>query len=178
MKAGEILDRLERKFPPEKGEWATFRELADATGPRQGRIDFFAVNLWPSRRCRTVAVEVKVARQDWLRELEKPEKREAFEGMATEFWVATAKGIVEKEELPNGLGLFEVYGTGLRKIRAAAQDFSRKPDDFFWLALIRRAHERLRQERQSHDNTRHSCHHDSQQNQAQPGPPTMTRLAW
>lgn len=155
MNAGELLERLATKYPSEKG-WARFFEFplwGPSTARRRGfdlpggtdrRIDFLAYGLWRSTGFRTVAVEVKVDRADWLRELDEPEKRDRFEAECSEFWICAPKGLVELAELPDGLGLFEPYGVGLRKKRAAKYHRGRTPKPDFFHALVKRLAENLR----------------------------------
>jgi len=120
MEAKDIVHRLEsRYFPP---EWATFTELPDGTGSAHCRtIDLFAQNCYPSKRFLSVAVEVKVTRADFRRELENPGKRLVWEKEANEFWFAAPKGVIPVEELPEGAGLLEARGDGLRAKRRAMQ---------------------------------------------------------
>jgi len=119
--AADMIERLRVKYSTDKGEWATFAEIS-APGEKHGvkadrRIDFLALRLWG--RSTLVAVEVKVSRADWLAELADPDKREYFERRANAFWIAAAKGVVEVEELPDGVGLFVTHGSRLRIVRAA-----------------------------------------------------------
>lgn len=138
MNATELIDRLHVRYAAP--EWASFEEVRDATGTLQRRtVDFYAVNCYPSRY-NTVAVEVKVSRADFMRELERPEKRAGFEAMANEFWFCTPAGLVKDDEVPEGCGLLVTRGNGLVRKKAAKQ---RKcdPDKWLWVSLVRRAAE-------------------------------------
>ncbi len=149
MNAEDLIQRLRVKYPTDRGEWATYTELQllghGKTRRTERRIDFVALGLWNSSGFRTVSVEVKVARSDWLAELEAPEKREVFENASSEFWIAAVKGVVDPAELPEGIGLFEPYGKGLRKVRIARYFRDRKPSEALLRQMVKRS-ERLRQE--------------------------------
>ena len=114
-----ILCLLERRFPAP--EWAAFRELPDGTGAAmRRRFDFYALNTWPSKRFRSVVVEVKVSRADFRRELAHREKREPAEQRANECYFAVPHGLVQVDEVPEGWGLITADAGGL-KLRKSAQ---------------------------------------------------------
>jgi hypothetical protein len=52
-----------------------------------------------------VGYEIKVARSDWLHELDNPAKAEAWARHCTEWYVAAPSGVVHPDELPDGWGL-------------------------------------------------------------------------
>lgn len=114
-----ILCLLERRFPAP--EWASFRELPDGTGSAmRRRLDFYALNTWPSKGFRSVAVEVKISRADFRRELAHREKRQPAEQRANECYFAVPHGLVKVDEVPEGWGLFTADAGGLR-LRKNAQ---------------------------------------------------------
>ncbi len=102
-------------------EWANFVELNVRTGGSSGRIDFFAFNLWPSKRFLKVAYEIKVSRADFAREMADPLKRESAERLADECWFAMPVGLVKPDEVPEGWGLIEMVSNGLRVKKRAKQ---------------------------------------------------------
>lgn len=114
-----ILCLLERRFPAP--EWAAFREISDSTGAGiRRRLDFYALNTWPSKRFRRVAVEVKISRADFRRELARREKRLSAEALANECYFAVPHGLVKVDEVPEGWGLLTADAGGL-KLRKNAQ---------------------------------------------------------
>lgn len=142
--ACEIVQRLRARYATERG-WLTFAELqrqGEATGPGARRttrqIDFVAVNRWESRRGQVVAVEVKVDRADFAREVETPEKRAAWEDVASEFWFATPAGLVQPDEVPEGCGLLEVWGQKLRARKRAQARKTAGADPPLLRAIVRR----------------------------------------
>lgn len=122
--------------------WITFSEVATTTGgswPR--RIDFFAMHPWPSKGLRSVAVEVKVSRSDFMRELEDPTKRQPWEGLVSETWFAVPCGLVQPDEVPEGWGLLERLSNG--KLRRKVLPQQRQVESYppgFVAELLRHAH--------------------------------------
>lgn len=111
MNAGRIiaalLDRYSERDPSAGGKWACFAELADRTGGANRFCDLFVVGLWASNQ-RAIAIEVKVSRSDFQREIEDPSKRGKWDPLCTEFYFATPTGLVKPDEIPEGCGLFTV----------------------------------------------------------------------
>jgi hypothetical protein len=110
----------DRWRPP---EFAAFAEMANSTGGAGRRIDFFAVACWASKggKGHSIAVEVKISRSDFRRELKEPAKREFAWSVANECWFAVEKGVCEISEIPQGWGLMERTAAGLVVRRAAQQ---------------------------------------------------------
>jgi len=137
MNEADLIQRLRARYSAP--EWAGVSHVPDSTGLRMTRtIDFCAVNLWPSKY-RVIAVECKVRHSDFLRELDDPGKRGVFAAMVHEFWFCAPRGVIPVEELPEGCGLLETHGDGLRARRRARQDMRADPNGAFWVALIRRS---------------------------------------
>lgn len=120
-------------------EWLLFFELPNGAGMRsQNRyVDAFALNSYPSKQHWRVAYEIKVARGDFLAELNRPEKRAWAMAISHEFWFACAPGVARAEEIPDGCGLLEVRGDRLTRIRVAPQRQPRAFTDGEVAALAR-----------------------------------------
>lgn len=131
------LDRTGTSKAP--AEWLLFFELPNGTGMRgQGRyVDALAMNSYPSKQHWRVAYEIKVARGDFLAELNRPEKRAWAMEISHEFWFACAPGVARPEEIPDGCGLLEVRGDRLTRIRVAPQRQPRAFTDSEVAALAR-----------------------------------------
>ena len=65
-------------------------------------LDAFAIHCHRSKGYQRVCYEIKVARSDWLREIEDPRKRTQGYFLSNEFWYAVAPGVVK---LPNDLSV-------------------------------------------------------------------------
>jgi hypothetical protein len=120
VKSSDIIKALRKRHGTNGREWAFFDELRAGTGyksyktykrtglnPEQ-RFDAWAINLYPSKKHLTIAYEVKVSRSDFLNEIKNPHKRDMAMMYSNEFYFATPKGLVSKEEIPSGCGLIEI----------------------------------------------------------------------
>lgn len=107
-------------------------------------IDFWAMNVFPSKGFNTVAVEIKVSRADFFRETSNPRKRESAEEVARECFFAVPKGLVSKDEVPKGWGLIEVNDGNARTTLKAQQGPRPVYDETFIASVLRRACERER----------------------------------
>jgi hypothetical protein len=89
--------------------------------------DALSFGLWPSRGLYLTGYEVKVARNDWMKELDNPAKADAI-GRRCDFWyIIAAPGIVSLEELPEGWGLMEPARTRLKIIKKAGKNENPEP---------------------------------------------------
>jgi hypothetical protein len=105
MKASELTDRLRRHYikPGDEMPGGLFMTEV-ALGSR--RADALYVGFFASRGKRLTGFEIKVARSDWLAELDQPAKAEAWHQHCHQWYVvAPNTDIVRPEELPEGWGL-------------------------------------------------------------------------
>ncbi len=65
---------------------------------------------------RSIVVECKTSRDDFLRDRKKHHRKNADGGLGDERWYLTPKGLIKPDELPDGWLLAEVWGTTVRKI--------------------------------------------------------------
>jgi hypothetical protein len=140
QKTRVILEMLKLRHAPP--EWAHFAEMQQATGGPSGAMDFFAMNVWKSKKYRRIVYEIKVSRGDFARELANPKKREFAETLAHECFFATTPGLVQIDEIPEGWGLVELTKGGMRRKKHAKQ---RDPGDLhisFIAALARRGQDK------------------------------------
>lgn len=109
MKApGGMLAILAKSYPAPY--WAFMREFRNATGFDAIRsADALAVGLYRSRGQVIVGFEQKIYRNDWLRELKRPEKAEPIAQFCDYFNVVTPdESIAKVEELPAPWGLIVI----------------------------------------------------------------------
>jgi hypothetical protein len=129
--------------------WAFFENVADGTGGAANRYaDGLAMSLWPSRGLTIEGFEVKVSRQDVVRELETPQKADAVGRYCDAWWlVVGSASLVAIDELPGAWGLLvptKIRGViSLRAAKAAAPLEPRAIDRKFLAALLRRTAERF-----------------------------------
>lgn len=97
-------------------------ELANGVGGGlSGRADAAAFNCWPSNGLHRLAFEIKQSRGDFMRELERPAKRQWVEANFHQTWFVVPYRLVKPEEVPESWGLLMVTkeGTALRKAKQA-----------------------------------------------------------
>ena len=134
--------------------YAYFDEVGNATGWRCNRhADGVAMSLWPSRGLELHGIEIKVSRQDWLKELADPKKADDIAKFCHRWWLAVGdESIVQPGELPGTWGLL-VMRDGKLVCKVEAPLLTPEPLSLpFIAALLRRASERedaLRREAQA-----------------------------
>lgn len=155
MDEGFLFEKIREQFPSR--EYAVLPQVANRTGGSASNYaDAVALSLWPSRGLSLYGFEIKCSRQDFKREIEKPEKAEAIAAYC-QYWyiVAASEKVAPLEEMPENWGLY-VYDEKTGKIRLAKK--APKREDAaplsigFIAAVLRRAQEvatpeaRLREE--------------------------------
>lgn len=116
LTAAEVVDALRKRFTRNgnggSGEYAFLEQVRNgAAFDASISMDVVVVGLWPSRGLTIEAIEVKVSRGDWRRELAHPEKAEAACSIVDRFWIAAPQGVVPTAEVPPTWGLLEVCDT-------------------------------------------------------------------
>lgn len=137
--AADIRALLRRKFPAD--QFAMLYEVRDAAGFGASRsADVFMLGLWPSRGCLIEGMEIKVSRADWLQELKKPQKAEAFVPYCDKWWVVVGnKDIVKPGELPPTWGLMVAGGRGITVVTDAPKLDAQAIDRSLLAAILKRA---------------------------------------
>jgi hypothetical protein len=137
--AEELRTRLRRKFPAD--QYAMMYEVRDGAGHSANRsADVMMIGLWPSRGCLIEGMELKISRGDWLRELKRPEKAEAFVPYCDRWWViASDAAIVKLEEVPATWGLMICAGRGVKVVKDAPKLEAKPVDRSLLAAMMKRA---------------------------------------
>lgn len=141
MTAKDLLSRLERHYikPGEDMPGGMFMPEVALNGRR---ADALYVGFFSSRGKRLVGHEIKVARSDWLHELDEPAKAEVWEPECHAWYVvAPSTEVVRPEELPEGWGLLVPGKSRTRldvKVKAALHD-DRNPSWEATHALVQKA---------------------------------------
>ncbi len=71
--------------------------------------------------CRSVVVECKISRNDFLADSAKPFRQRPEDGLGSERYYLAPVGLIKVEELPHGWGLVEASRTGVRIARKASR---------------------------------------------------------
>jgi hypothetical protein len=99
-------------------------------------------------KCRSVLVECKISRADFLADREKSFRRNPADGMGCERFYLTPQGLIDKAELPKSWGLLECKGRRILVAQKPARQSQRSPEGFLWemnllLASLRRVEVRI-----------------------------------
>lgn len=142
-KAGKVTTReirLALRERYQQPEWALQEEVANGTG-LTGRTyaDAVAMHMYPSRGNELVGFEIKISRQDWLKELKKPDKSQWVQQYCDRWFVVAPKGMIQKEEVPITWGLMEFH-EGKLTIKRGAPDLPAKDINRpFMAAMLRKS---------------------------------------
>lgn len=129
---------LQKRYPAPA--WGLLFEVPNATGLASNRrADAIAMSLWPSRGLELHCIEIKEQRGDWLRELRDPRKAESIAAYCERFYLATAAGVAQAEEIPPGWGWLELQKGGTLKQRKEAPAREPKACDRPFLASLFRS---------------------------------------
>jgi len=95
-------------------KWVLIPELRGATAYYSMRsIDAFAFACWSKPHPGySIAYEIKVSRQDYMREMADPSKREVFVRNSHQFYFIVPHNLIKPEEVPGECGLIYVGETG------------------------------------------------------------------
>lgn len=81
------------------------------------RCDLIAFGVWKSTGNKVIGHEIKVDRGDWLRELQQPEKSDAFAAYVDSWYLVAPPGVVRLEELRTNWGLLELSRSDMLRVR-------------------------------------------------------------
>ena len=157
ISANQVYQALYKRYGQDSGdprareEWVLIREARCAAGfdGNARSCDLIAINTWSSRGLALVGHEIKVSRNDWLKELKQPEKAHTFTRHCDTWWIvvpAPWNAIVHADELPKGWGIMEVSGRGVKAIIQATTNPNPIPVPWTmtvaWLAGLDRGQKR------------------------------------
>ncbi len=127
----------------ERPAWALLWQVGNATGFGCNRhADAVAFSLWPSRGLELHGIEIKVSRQDWLKEIAAPAKAEEIAKFCDRWWLVVGDAaIVRDGELPATWGLLVLKGKKLFCVKEAPKLKPEPMPRSFIAALFRRADE-------------------------------------
>lgn len=80
------------------------------------RIDAYALGLWESMKYMSIGFEVKVSRSDLLADLKNEYKRAPAMKRCNQFYYVTTKGLARRMDLPDDVGLIEIWRNKSRHI--------------------------------------------------------------
>lgn len=115
-----------------------FHEVPTGTGFRVGWIDSVVCELWPSNFWHRRAIEIKVARSDFLHELDNYAKSEWAREHFHEFYFCSPPDIIKPDEVPEGCGLYHTRGDSIVTKKKAMRHIPKTTDELV-AALMRSA---------------------------------------
>ena len=144
LDADGIRQLLRLRYPDNR--YALFDEVRNGAGFNADRsADVLVMALWPSDGLRLTGIEVKVSRSDYKRELERPEKAEAFASYCDYWYIAVEQNVLPRimdaddlSMVPERWGILQVTKDGdtLRQLRAATLNPEPLPLDRSFIAAI------------------------------------------
>jgi len=136
-KAEDLIEKLRNRYGHEA--YVVFEQVADCTGAAyQSWIDAVVIGLWPSKGLMRSAFEIKVSRNDYLREIQNPRKNAWARECFHEFWYVAPKGVINTpDELPEGCGWMAPHGKTLKIVKAARRLENPTIDDSLVASLAR-----------------------------------------
>ncbi len=115
-----------------------FHEVPTGTGFGVGWIDSVVCEMWPSNGWTRRAIDIKVSRADFLKELEQFEKSAWARAHFHEFWFCSPPDIIKPGETPEGCGLYHTRGGSIITKTAARRHEAISSDELV-AALMRSA---------------------------------------
>lgn len=115
-----------------------FHEVPTGTGFNVGWIDSVVCELWPSNFWHRRAIEIKVARSDFLHELDNYAKSEWAREHFHEFYFCSPPDIIKADEVPEGCGLYHTRGDSIVTKKKAMRHIPKTTDELV-AALMRSA---------------------------------------
>lgn len=133
-----IKAALHRKYGNGNGTAIAF-EVAAGTGRNANRhIDAVVMELWPSRGLSLHAIEIKVSKADFKRELADGPKAEEIAQYCDIMSIASPLGLLKITELPSAWGLIEINKDHIFRItKAPVKTKCRVMDRHFMAAMLR-----------------------------------------
>ena len=152
MKAEDLVLLIRNRYKTERNGYnpcVVLEQVPDGTGMFQSRwIDVAVFQMWATKGLSRSAFEVKVSRSDFLSELQHPEKHAWCKECFHFFWFVAPKGVIQIEELPDGVGWLYPRGSKLYTARQAKHNNNPKLDDHLLAGFLRAAHKEIEKSKQ------------------------------
>ena len=152
MKAEDLVLLIRNRYKTERNGYnpcVVLEQVPDGTGMFQNRwIDVAVFQMWATKGLSRSAFEVKVSRSDFLSELQHPEKHAWCKECFHFFWFVAPKGVIQIEELPDGVGWLYPRGSKLYTARQAKHNNNPKLDDHLLAGFLRAAHKEIEKSKQ------------------------------
>lgn len=118
--AADMMELLKSRYSGPA--YALIPSVPDGTGMNKGRTaDAIAMSVWPSNGLDLYGFEIKVARSDWLREIQDTLKADAFAKHCDFWFVVAPAGVVNLDEMPGSWGLLVPTKGGKLRVAKGAE---------------------------------------------------------
>lgn len=143
MKSEDVVKLLKERYCFEKG-YVTLAECSPPGGLR--RYDALAVSVWASHGYSVDGFEIKVARSDFLAEINNPAKSAPLHRWCNRWWMVCPLDVGKPEECPPEWGFLAVAadGASLRQVRRPKNVEPAERGDAWWATLLLRQGTRAR----------------------------------
>ncbi len=146
MTSEEIVGLLRKKYEDSR-RFIVLEQVPDGTGFAQSRtIDAAVFSLWPSDGLTRAAFEIKVARSDFIRELQIPNKHKWCRECFHEFWFVAPKEVIQLDEIPGGVGWMCPRGDKLVVKKLCQRNPTPRLDDSLLAAFMRAAGKEIKRD--------------------------------
>jgi hypothetical protein len=135
----DLWEMLIERYP--RNAWALFGSVRNTIGYARNEryADAVAMSLWPSRGLHVHGFEIKVSRQDLVRELKDPAKSAAVQSFCDFWWLVLASAdLLKPGELPPTWGVLAVRGRKLVQVSEAPKLDAKPIDRPLLASLLRR----------------------------------------
>lgn len=137
MKSEDVVKLLKERYAFDKG-YVTLAECSPPGGQR--RYDALAVSVWASHGYSVDGFEIKVARSDFLAEINNPAKSAPLHRWCNRWWMVCPLDVGRPEECPPEWGFLAVQADGksLRQVRRPKSVEPQERGDAWWATLLLR----------------------------------------
>ena len=154
-----LLEMLQNTYKESDGHCVLTHVHSDTGGGAGIRTaDAISMGLWKSRGRHLTGYEVKVSRNDWMKELDNPAKADEIGARCDYWYIIAPPGLVSVEELPEGWGLLEPARTRLKIIKKAVKNDNPDPLTRGFVASILRQFLRQKSDRAAVNEARHQSY--------------------
>jgi len=117
----KVFSKLQYVFPPPA--FIVLPGVRNETGhtAKSRTIDGLVASIYPSRGLWLGAVEIKITKSDWRKEIRDAEKSDAIQKYCKYFYVASPSGVIPEGEVPETWGQIEVREDGATIVRRAPE---------------------------------------------------------
>lgn len=137
VREADLIERLNRRYRNARGNGGAIRYVG-ACHVRFGPLwpsaiaDYLVMDTWGNygldvRRHPLLGFEIKVSRNDYLKEIKNLDKSAPFRSVCAEWYMVVSSPSIVRNDLPDGWGLMIPRGDGLACIRKPTKNLNPDP---------------------------------------------------